>query len=149
MLEVFSLNKVNWLPQYYSQYSTRDHFSLSLCCILLCEVSVTVTPKAVGEVERVHLLPVAIKIFCASRIYVYRTFYIALSTVGDISYFASLFEYLVWAWDLGTRALRLKSRLNIIVSCLHTWKDIWQTGTQWALVYQSLMCYNKKFTKTL
>lgn len=83
MLEVFSLNKVNWLPQYYSQYSPRDHISPSLCCTLLCEVCVSVTLKSVGEVGRVHLLPVAIKIFCASHIYVYRTFCKALFTVSN------------------------------------------------------------------
>lgn len=97
MLEVFSLNKVDWLPQYYNQYSPRDHFPLSLCCTLLCEVCVSVTLKAVGEVGWVHLLPVAIKIFCASHIYVCRTFCIVLSAGGNISYSACL----LWFFGLG------------------------------------------------
>lgn len=33
VLEVFSLNKVNWLPQYYSQYSPRT-ISPSVCVVL-------------------------------------------------------------------------------------------------------------------
>lgn len=40
-----------------------------------------------------HLLPVAIKIFCASHIYVYITFCKALFTVGDIS----LPSLIIWA----------------------------------------------------
>lgn len=96
MLEVFSLNQVNWLPQYYSQYSPRDHFSPSLCCTLLCEVFVSVTLKSVGEVGRVHLLPVAIKIFCASHIYVYITFCKTLFIVGDIS-LPCLASLIIWA----------------------------------------------------
>lgn len=99
MLEVFSLNKVNWLPQYYSQYSPRDHFSPNLCYTLLCEVCIFVTLKVVGEVGRVHLLPVAIKIFCASHIYVDSTFCTVLSTVGDISLFC--LPYLIVLAGLG------------------------------------------------
>ncbi|XP_036175027.1 NGFI-A-binding protein 1 isoform X2 [Myotis myotis] len=41
--EVFSLNKVNWLPRYYRQYSPRGRFSLRRRGILSCEVCVSVT----------------------------------------------------------------------------------------------------------
>lgn len=84
MFKIFSLNKVNWLPQYYSQYSPRDHFSPSLCYTLLYESCIFVILKAVGEMGWVHLLPVAIKIFSASQMYASSTFYRALSTVGGI-----------------------------------------------------------------
>ena len=49
--KILPLNKVNWLPQYYSQYNPRDHFSLSLCYSLLCEFCIFVIPKTVEEMS--------------------------------------------------------------------------------------------------
>lgn len=46
-----------------------------------------------------HLLPVAIKIFCASHVYVDNTFCSALSTVGDIGLLC--LPYLIVGLGLG------------------------------------------------
>lgn len=51
LFKIFSLNKVNWLPQCYSQYNPRGHFSPRLCYSLLCGFYILVILSTVEEMS--------------------------------------------------------------------------------------------------
>lgn len=108
--KIFPLNKVNWLPQYYSQYNPRDHFSLSLCYSLLCGFCISVILKTVEEMSALAscgnkgflCLTDSLRVLCIAMMFVYTA-----SLTACLGQYEPLSFFFLWRWELKLEALPL------------------------------------------